>query len=206
PHVFYGLVSSARSTSPRLLVVLPFTNVGSDSANQALCDGLVETLTTKLSLFEQFQNAFRVVPASEVRGEAVSTARKAKEAFGAAFVITGSVQRLGDERIRLGVNLIDTASLVQDSVSIDQRLVDLPVIQDSVVLKVAELLNGRLPHNAAAILDVGQPTIAAANEPYVQGRGRLGRYQNPVDVDAAIELFQRALAIDHGYALAYAAL
>ena len=39
--------------SEKHVLVLPFTNVGSDPSNAAICDGLLETLTSRLSSLEQ---------------------------------------------------------------------------------------------------------------------------------------------------------
>src|SRR5262249_36778769 len=48
--------------------------------------------------------------------------------------------------------------------------------------------------------------VSAAYELYLQGRGYLAQYQKPLNVDTAIELFNRALALDSKYPLAYAGL
>jgi TolB-like protein len=72
----------------------------------------VEVLTSKLSQLEQFQRTFRVVPASEIRDEGITSAREAAKAFGVALVVTGSVQRAGD-RVRLTINLVDPVRVRQ---------------------------------------------------------------------------------------------
>src|SRR5437879_4272872 len=47
------------------LAILPFVNIGNDAANQSFCDGLVETLTSKLTQLEPYEKSFRIVPSSE---------------------------------------------------------------------------------------------------------------------------------------------
>src|SRR5205085_4096067 len=61
-------LTSARSQdpSPRVIAVLPFDNVGHDAANEAFCDGLVQTLAAALTELQQFEDKVVVVPASEV--------------------------------------------------------------------------------------------------------------------------------------------
>ncbi len=56
---------SSKPTEQHLLV-LPFTNVGGEARDRAFCDGLLETLTSKLTQLEQFHGSLWVVPASEV--------------------------------------------------------------------------------------------------------------------------------------------
>jgi serine/threonine-protein kinase len=52
----------------------------------------------------------------------------------------------------------------------------------------------------------GGTSNAAAYESYVMGCGRLERYENPESVSAAVDLFQRAVALDSDFALAFAGL
>ena len=188
------------------LAVLPFTNIGSDPANQSFCDGLVEILSSKLSQLEQFQRALRVVPASDVIREGIRSAREARQVFGVTLVITGSVQRT-ENRVRLTINLVDPQTLRQlRSQTIDTELRDVSVLQDGVVLEVAGLLDVNLPSQAKQVLMAGGTTVPGAYDFYTQGKGYLQRYEEVGNVDKAIGLFQRALEQDPKYALAHAGL
>ena len=73
--------------------MLPFANAAGDADAQAFCDGLVETLTTKLTQLERFQDSLWVVPVSEVRAAGAASAAEARRAFGVNLVVTGSVQQ-----------------------------------------------------------------------------------------------------------------
>ena len=132
---------SLSPVSQKQLVVLPFTNVGNDPQNQGFCDGLVEILSSKLSQLEQFQRSIRVVPSSDVLREGIVSVREARQIFGATLAITGSVQR-AENRVRLTINLVDPQTLRQlKSKTIDTEAHDISVLQDGVVLEVAELLD-----------------------------------------------------------------
>ena len=96
----------------RHIVVLPFTNVTNDPADQVFADGLVETLTSSLSGLERLQSKLRVVPASEVRGGRIATVKDARQAFGATLAITGSIQHLPSV-VRLTLNLVDATTVSQ---------------------------------------------------------------------------------------------
>src|ERR1051326_8825271 len=62
-----------QETAPRVIAVLPFENVGKETANEAFCDGVVETLTSALTELQQFHGTVVVVPASEVRAQNVDS-------------------------------------------------------------------------------------------------------------------------------------
>ncbi|MFQ5652773.1 MAG: tetratricopeptide repeat protein [bacterium] len=190
----------------RHIAVLAFTNVGGDPANQALCDGLVETLTSKLSQLEQFQGQLWVVPATEIRKSKITTAGEARQLYGASLVIAGSVQRF-DSLLRLTINLIDANTLRQlESKMIDDPMTNVSILQDEAVVVLAEMLNVQMTPQTRRVLHAGATTVPGAYEFYLRGRGTLQRYDRVENIDAAIELFERALRADSSYALAYAGL
>ncbi|HEX9652928.1 MAG TPA: protein kinase, partial [bacterium] len=200
------LLDITKSPAEKHIAVLSFANIGETPENQALCDGLVETLTSKLSQFEQFEQSFWVVPASEVRGSKITTASAAHQLFGANMVITGSVQRF-DSHLRVTINLIDGKSMRQvASHVIDDPMTSGSVLQDEAVLKLAEMLQVGLPAETRGVLMAGVTTAPGAYEFYLQGRGILQDYNKIENIDSSIELFERAQTADPNYALAYAGL
>ncbi len=197
---------SLSPTTEKQLVVLPFTNVGNDPQNQGFCDGLVEILSSKLSQLEQFQRTLRVVPSTDVLREGIVSVREARQTFGATLAITGSVQRT-ENQIRLTINLVDPQTLRQlKSKTLDTEAHDISVLQDGVVLEVAQLLDVKLSSQAKQVLAVGGTTVPSAYEYYLQGRGYLQRYEVAQNLDTAISLFNLALGQDQRYALAEAGL
>jgi serine/threonine-protein kinase len=190
----------------RQLAVLPFANAGGGPETVAFCDGLVETLTTKLTQLERFEGSLLVVPASDVRAAGVASAAAARRNFGVTLVVTGSIQPSGDT-VRLTANLVDTQSLRQlRAVVLDARRDDLPLLQDGLVRRVAQMLELELPPAAGDVLAAGETSVPAAWELYVQGRGFLQRYEDRQNLERAVGAFQQALQQDPDYALAYAAL
>jgi tetratricopeptide (TPR) repeat protein len=191
----------------RHIVVMPFANVTKDAGDQVFADGLVETLSSSLGALERFQDALRVVPASEVRGGRVTTVKEAQQAFGATLAITGSIQRLSSTT-RLTLNLVDATGLVQ----LASRTMDLgtsreALTQDSIISAVTGLLALELEPVAQRALTAGGTSVPIAYELFVQGRGFLLRFDRGVEnVDRAIDALTRAVAADAGYALAHSAL
>jgi serine/threonine-protein kinase len=188
------------------MAVLPFTNVGDDPANRAFCDGLTEIMTSNLTQFERFQGALWVVPATEVRSRDIKSASDARKVFNVNLVFTGGVQRQGN-RLRLALNLVDTENLRQlRSRVIEGTLADLSSLEDRVLAATAEMLEVQIKPVEKSEITAGGTTLGAAYDLYVQARGALGSYQGERDPQRAVELFQRAIALDPTFALAHAGL
>lgn len=188
------------------LIVLPLSNIGSDPGNQAFCDGLVETLTSKVTQLEQFHGSLWIVPASEVRRYNVTSPGEANQSFGVNLCVTGSLQSIADS-YRLTLNLVDAKNLRQlNSTIVDINKSELSGLQDAAVIKTMEMLNLELRPEMKGLIAAGGTTVPGAYEFYVQGRGYLQRYENEENLNAAVNLFERAIDKDSVYALAYAGL
>src|SRR5207237_10579352 len=107
-------------------------------------DGLVETMTSKRTQLEPYEKSFRIVPSSEVRREAVASAREALTSFGATLVITGSIQRIAD-RVRVTINLVDSKTQRQIAAkSIDTEIGEVSTMQDGIDIQYTERICMRL--------------------------------------------------------------
>jgi serine/threonine protein kinase/tetratricopeptide (TPR) repeat protein len=203
---FMDLIYRHADQQGKHLAVLPFLNIGNDPVNQVFCDGLVESLTSNLTQMERFHESLLVVPSSEVRRQSVSSPSDARRSFAVNLVVTGSVERTGDNVI-LRVNLVDTKTLLQLSArSIDIRREDLSKMEDQLLDVVAELLDFQLQPQARTVLTAGGTTIADAYDEYLLGRGYLRRYDKEGNLELAISAFKEALQRDSRYALAYTGL
>ena len=194
------------SAAPRRIVVLPFANVGGDANGAAFADGMVELLTTKLSQLERFDENLLVVPASEVRRDAVASARDAQRAFGATLAVSGSIQRSAG-RVRLTLNLVNAATLEQVGGRVlDGDASDVLGLQDAGMEALAGLLDLELAPAARQVLAAGAPAAPRAYDYYVQGRGYLQRFERVESIDTALELLTRAVEVDPQFAAARAAV
>jgi tetratricopeptide (TPR) repeat protein len=187
------------------IAVLPFRNVGGLTENQALCDGLMEELSSALTQLEQFHGSLWVVPTTEVRREQLSSADAARRTLGANLVIGGSVQR-DAEQIRITATLVDANSLRQlSSRSLQRRSSELADLQESVVREIARMLEIELGTQERQMLAAGETQMPEAYDLYLQAQGYLQR-RGAADLDRAIDLLERAVAHDPRYVLAYAGL
>ena len=199
---------AAPGAAERRVAVLPFINVGSDPANAAICDGLLETLTSRLSGLEQPGLALFVVPASEIRRRKLADPTEARQTVGAALVVTGSVQR-NPGGIRLTVSLIDTSATPprqMGSEVIDDAAGNFSAVQDKAVSSLAKLLSVELTPGALGAARGEASAAPAAYESYLKGLSYLQRYDKPGNVDTAIQLLESAVKADPRFALAFARL
>jgi eukaryotic-like serine/threonine-protein kinase len=183
------------------IAVLPFDNIGGDSANAVLAEGLMDTMAGKLSNLAENNRSLWVVPVSEIRRRNINDPSTARRDLGATLVVTGSLQREGQD-FHLTVNLIDTKSLRQiGSVVREDRSGDLSTLQDQAVSELARLMS--VPENAAKGNAIEKP---AAYEYYLKAVGFMQRYDRPGNLDQAIESLQQAVQADPKFALAYGQL
>jgi len=188
------------------VAVIPFETFGDDPELLALSDGLIETLTSKLSQLEQFEGKLAVVPSSEIRAREIQTVADARATYGVNLAITGSMQRWGD-KLQITANLVDARELRQiRGDSVDFSLADLVSLRDGAINEVVRLLDIEVTPQAQAALDGGQTNVANAYQSYLYGRGYVQRYDVAGNLEKAISRFEDAIATDPKYALAYCGL
>ena len=103
--VWYFLGANRPAQAAHLsVVVLPFTNLSNDPAQDYFADGVTENLTTDLS---RIRNSFVIArnTAFTFKGKNVD-AKEIGQELGVRYVLEGSVQRDGT-RVRVNAQLID---------------------------------------------------------------------------------------------------
>ena len=184
----------------RHVVVLPFNCPGAEAKSEALCAGLLETITAKLAELQRFRPALSVVPTSEIIGQRVTTADAARRVFGVDLVISGSVLREGGS-IRIPLQLVDAERLRQlRSRTITTESSASFVLQDQVVATIEEMLDLELGAEARNAMRAGGTQNAEAAELFLEARGRAGGQPSEKQLTQAMNLYRRALDLDPDYA------
>lgn len=188
----------------RHVAVLPFTLIGGSARMQVFAEGLMESLTSRLAALEQFQHKVWFVPASEIRGSKVQSASEARKAFRVNLAVTGSLQDVAGA-LRLVLNLIDAGRMRQlDSRQIAIQSQEAASLPDRAVAELAAMLQLRTGP-ARRIGSGATTTNPEAYRLYEEGLGYLRRF-GAENVVSAIARFEKAVALDASYALAYARL
>ncbi|MDJ0910650.1 MAG: tetratricopeptide repeat protein [Woeseiaceae bacterium] len=181
------------------IAVLPFVNMSPQAENEYFSDGISEELLNTLVRVEGLQVASRT-SAFSFKGRDVDIPTIA-ERLKVAHIVEGSVRRSGSQ-VRITAQLIDVRSdrhLWSESYT--RELSDVFAIQDEIAAAIADSLELTLLGEEA-----GRRTDdIEAHDLYLLGRHEFHQ-RTPQSLLRAIDLFERAIAIDPEYALAYSGL
>jgi non-specific serine/threonine protein kinase len=205
----HGGVTPARGTSTQALAatqrsvaVLPFRNLSADADNAFFSDGITEDLIDALGRVGGLRVASRA-SAFRFREEALDL-KEIGAALGVGAIVEGSVRRAGT-RLRVSAALVDVSNGFQIwSERYDRQMADVFEIQDEIVSALVAAL-------APALLGVAKDAVRRptdnleAYEYYLKGR-HYWHQRSPTTLRLAIQSFERAIALDADYALAYAGL
>lgn len=185
------------------LAVLPFRTIGQNADDQYLGFGIADAVITRLGDVRQL----RVRPSTSVREftdatlDPLDAGRKLK----VDHILSGLVQRDGD-RVRVTVQLVDVSDGAQRWTSrIDLRSSDLFTLQDTVAERVVTALAVRNGPGEPAGPAPRQTANPEAYQIYLQARYYLARVSR-ADIERSLALFQQAVGLDPGYALAHAGI
>lgn len=185
------------------LAVLPFENASGDPANDYLSEGITETIINDLSRLPKI----RVVPRGVVfryRGKSVDAFTAASE-LGVRAIVSGRILQHKD-RLIVKAELVDVVR--QDQLWGDQYnrgMADLLEVQDEIAKEIGLRLVQRLGGEAAAQPARRTTSNVEAYRLYLQGLHQASRW-SAEGLRAAMDLFQKAIALDPSYALSYAGL
>ena len=195
-----ALLEPQTSAPPNSLAVLPFVNMTDDPANEYLGDGLAEELLHRLSRVAGLRVAARR-SAFAYKGRDVDV-REIADALGVNYVVEGSVRRHGGV-VRVNAALVERASGANRWSDSYDSSGDLYAIEEDIGAQVLAALEQVLA------LDPQAPVPRAGNiayDLYLQGLAYLRQPNSVRSLDAAEQLFRRALAEQADFARAQAGL
>ncbi len=193
------------AAGPVQIAVLPFINVGGDSAQEYFADGMSVALTTALSKVPGLQLTARSL-AFTYKGKPVDV-RKVGAELGVSSVLEGTVQRAGN-RLRVTGQLTNvTDGAIRWTGTYDRAVDDLFTVQDNITDAIVGELRGRLTGAARGGSKHGGAagtTNLDAYDRFMRGVYLLDR--RGAGVAQAVGLFNEAIALDSAFAPAYAKL
>lgn len=196
----------SRSGDTQKLAIIPFKNVGENVENAILLDGILETMTSKLSQIDNFEKKLWVIPSSEIIDNDITSVSTAQKVFGINLAVTGSVQDV-DGKKRFTINLIDAGNLRQlKSSVIDISGDNITRLQTESVLVLISMLDITPSEMINETIRIGATGSPQATNYYINGKGYLRIHTQKENVDLSIEQFRKAVAEDPEFTSAYAAL
>ena len=161
-QTFLNVLDTSTLPEEKRLAILPFNVINGDSASKSFRDGLVETLTSQVTMLEKFHGSLFVLPAADIRTEKIASANQAWQKFKVPLTVTGSIQKLND-LYRRTLNLIDSKSLNQlRSLVLTIQKNRLSILQDSLIIELSRILNLELKPELRKMLIAGGTNISDA--------------------------------------------
>ena len=200
PAIHERVSGAVFGPTEKRVALLPFHNIGSDPANQALAEGLMDSMTGELSNLDVDQKILWVVPASVVRERKIEQPAQALKDLGATLVIQGSLLRAGMD-IALTLNLINTKTMRQiGSVPATSSTGDLAQVEHDALIGLGRLLN----ISVASDTNQRSSKSPAAYDLYIEALGYMQRYDKAGNLDMAISRLKNATAQDPKFAVGFA--
>jgi adenylate cyclase len=181
------------------IVVLPFDNMSAEPGQDYLADGIVEAITAALSCIRSF---FVIARSSAFTYKGRTTnARDVGKELGVAYLLEGSVQKAGN-RLRIIVQLIETEGgahvwssrfdgAIDDFFDLEDRITEQVAGALQPSIRIAEIERSRRKRPQ----DLGSYDFTMRALPHVWALEK-------EESTKALELLEKALAIDPEYPLA----
>ena len=183
------------------LAVMPFINLSGDPEQDYFADGMMEEIVTALS---RVRSIFVIASGSTLcfKDKAVSPQAVGRQ-LGVRYLLEGSVRRSGD-RVRIAMKLIDATDGSQIwAERYDGTLEDVFALQDQVALNVVGVIVPTV-QNAEIRRAASRPTgNMGCYDLFLRALALVSAYEK-AEAFAALELLDRAIALDSRYALAMA--
>lgn len=181
------------------IVVLPFDNMSAEPGQDYLADGIVEAITAALSCIRSFFVIARS-SAFTYKGRAINARNVGKE-LGVAYMLEGSVQKIGN-RLRIIVQLIETEGgahvwssrfdgTIDEFFDLEDRITEQVAGALQPSIRIAEIERSRRKRPQ----DLGSYDFTMRAMPHVWALEK-------EESARALELLEKALAIDPEYPLA----
>jgi adenylate cyclase len=192
---------TATTTERASIAVLPFVNLGGDSAQDYLGEGISAEIIASLSKFAQLL-VVAEGSSSRYKSKTTDSGLIGRE-IGVRYLVRGSVQR-ADGRLRIIAQLLEAPTGVQIwAQQYDRELAGIFSVQDDVTQNIVGTL---VAHVSRTELDrvMRKPAGSfAAYEFFLQGRSLLSKIYGPdrgQTLATARALFEKCLELDPSYA------
>ena len=197
----------AVTAPPKSIAVLPFENLSEDKSNAYFADGMQDMILTKLSGIGDLKVISRTSTAKYASHP--DNLKIVAQQLGVASILEGSVQKSGNQ-VLINVQLIDAASDNHLWAEAYPRALDnIFGVEGEVAQKVADALKAKLTPAETASVAKAPTQNAAAYDLFLKAEYQLQQAQSSwvegpflaADAD-----YRQAIALDPGFALAYAKL
>lgn len=195
--------AQATAGSINSIAVLPFVNESKDPNSEYFSDGITETIINSLSQLPQKKILARAT-VFRYKGRDADPQQVGRE-LGVDALLTGRVTQQGDT-LTIQAELVrvsDGSELWGGRYS--KKLADVFAVQNEIANEISETLRLKLSSEEQKRVTRHSTDNVEAYKLYLKGQFEANKF-TPEGLGKGIEYFNQAIAIDPGYALAYAGL
>ncbi len=185
------------------IAVLPFLNMSNDPEQEYFSEGIAEEIINSLVHIKELKVASRT-SSFQFKGKHVDL-HDIGEKLKVKTILEGSIRKQGS-KIRIMVQLIN----IEDGFHLwseryDRELDDIFAIQDDIALAITKKLRVTLGISEKAQLVKTYTDNTEAYQLYLKGRYHWNK-RTVTGIETSIKCFEQAIALDPGYALAWAGI
>ena len=205
-HAILKFISSRKQTQAltnleKTIAVLPFRNLSNDTTQLYFCDGFMAEILNDLQKVKSF------TVRSRTSSDQYRDTKKSSIAIGnelnVNYLVEGSVEREGNN-LKIWVQLIDSkADKPVWSNDYPSEMKQLFSLQSEIAKDIATELKAILSPEEIKKIEKKPTENPEAYNYYLQGNYYLWRGSGSRDDRTAIELYEKAIGLDPGFALAY---
>jgi len=198
-----GLTTTTSTVAnTKSIAVLPFVNMSADPENEYFTDGIAEEIINALTKIQALRVASRT-SSFAFKGKNQDI-RKVGEQLNVTTVLEGSVRKAGT-KLRVTAQLVNVGDGYHLwSERYDRELQDVFAIQDEIAGNIVRALRVVLSDAEKRAIEKAAPTAnVEAYDYYLRGRQFFHQFRR-TGMQFARRMFERAIEVDPGYAIAYA--
>lgn len=185
------------------IAVLPFNNLSVNADDQYFADGVTVDIRDHLSQISGLK-VISGTTSEHFRGSTL-TIPEIAEILGVNYILEGS-SRINDNKTRVSVKLVDAKHDQQLlSETFDRDMNDIFSVQSEIAQKVADILKVALSSAEIEQMEKIPTRNVEAHILYLKGR-YFWNLRDNASIIASIGYFEKSIAADPGYAVAYAGL
>ena len=200
---YFFIPKQSKSSEPdeKTIAVLPFRNISNDTTQLTFYDGFMEDILNNLQKVRSF--TVRPVTSSyQYRDTKKSTATIVKE-LNVNYLVVGSVGREGNN-LKIRVSLIDSKADKQIwSNDYTSEMNQLFSVQSEIAKEIASELKSELTPEEIKKIEKRPTENPKAYNYYLLGNYYYWKAGNSGENNTAIEIYEKAIGLDKGFALAY---
>jgi non-specific serine/threonine protein kinase len=195
---------SLKVTNEKSIAVLPFSSITKTVEDESFSDGIHDDILTQLTKIGDLKVIART-SVIQYRNTQKRISEIAQE-LGVNSILEGTVRRSGNQ-IRIGAQLIDANTENHLwAETYDREYSDIFAIQSDVAQKIAYAMKVTLTADEKHSIERKPTEDVKAYDYYLKGNYYLNNYDTKEGYEKAVQMYDRAVELDHTFALAYTKL